>query len=149
MGLPADGELRRPVDEQLRPIVLPPDGLVLNTKLAEILGARPGDIVTIEVLEGSRPVRRIAVAGLVDEPVGLGVYMRGQRTAPAHAGGRHYFRRLSQGRYQGCTKALFGLEAQPLFISGVGVREAMLASFGRHSANPSGSRRHSWLASLP
>ena len=43
LGLIPDGaELRRPVDQQLRPVDLPPDGLVLNTKLAEILGAGLG-----------------------------------------------------------------------------------------------------------
>jgi putative ABC transport system permease protein len=69
LGLPPDGELRRPVDGQLRRLDLPQDGLVLNTKLAEILAARPGDIVTVEVLEGARPVRQVAVASLTDEPI--------------------------------------------------------------------------------
>src|SRR6185312_1214897 len=67
LGLPPDAELRRPVDQRLRPVELPPDGLLLNGKLAEILGARPGDVLTVEVLEGARPVRQIAVTGLVDE----------------------------------------------------------------------------------
>jgi putative ABC transport system permease protein len=39
LGLASNGALRRPVDQQLRPLTLPPDGLVLNTKLAEILAA--------------------------------------------------------------------------------------------------------------
>ena len=64
------------MDQQLRPVELPPDGLVLNAKLAEILARRPGDFLTVEVLEGARPVRQVAVAALVDEPVGLGAYMQ-------------------------------------------------------------------------
>ena len=32
--------------------------------------------MTVEVLEGSRPVRDIVVAALVDEPIGLGAYMQ-------------------------------------------------------------------------
>ena len=31
--------------------------------------------MTVEVLEGARPVRQVPVAALADEPVGLGVYM--------------------------------------------------------------------------
>jgi putative ABC transport system permease protein len=74
-GLAAGGELRHPLDSRLRPVELPSEGLLLSAKLAEILGARPGDTVTVEVLEGSRPVREAVVANLVDEPVGLRTYM--------------------------------------------------------------------------
>ncbi len=34
---------------------LPPDGLVLSRKLAEVLGAKLGDPVVVEVLDGRRP----------------------------------------------------------------------------------------------
>lgn len=128
LGLPPDGELRRPVDQRLRPVKLPPDGLVLNTKLAEILDARPGDVVTVEVLEGARPVREVAVAALVDEPVGLGVYMQ--------AAALHRLMREGDtisGAYlkvdpQVAPKLYSVLKHTPS-ISGVAVREAMLASF--------------------
>ncbi|MEQ1886836.1 MAG: FtsX-like permease family protein [Bryobacteraceae bacterium] len=75
LGLADNAELRRPLDERLHPVGVPADGLMLNTKLAEILGVRVGDRVRIEVLEGERPVRDVVVAKLVDEPVGLGAYM--------------------------------------------------------------------------
>ncbi len=128
LGLSSGAELRRPVDQDLRPIELPPDGLVLNTKLAEILAARPGDAVTIEVLEGARPVRRVAVAALVDEPVGLGAYMQ--------AGALHRLMREGDtisGAYlkvdaQQASK-LYALLKHTPSISGVAVREAMLQSF--------------------
>jgi putative ABC transport system permease protein len=128
LGLIPDAELRRPVDQQLRPVDLPPDGLVLNTKLAELLGVRLGDVVTVEVLEGSRPVRDIAVAALVDEPIGLGAYMQ--------ASALHRLMREGDtisGAYlkvdSNVARALYsGLKRIPA-ISGVGVREAMLASF--------------------
>jgi putative ABC transport system permease protein len=55
--------------------MLPPDGLLLTTELAEILSVRPGQSVTVEVLEGARPVRDVVVAGTVDELVGLSAYM--------------------------------------------------------------------------
>lgn len=128
LGLPPDGELRRPVDRQLRPVDLPSDGLVMNAKLAEILNARPGDSVTIEVLEGSRPVRQVVLAALVDEPVGLGVYMQ--------VNALH--RLMREGNtISGAYLKVDSLIAPALYsrlkhtpsISGVGVREAMLASF--------------------
>jgi putative ABC transport system permease protein len=43
--------------------------------LGDILGAKPGDRVTLEVLEGERPVRQVPVARLVDDSMGLAAYM--------------------------------------------------------------------------
>ena len=128
LGVPTHSELRRPVDRQLRPVDLPPDGLVLNTKLAEILAARPGDIVTVEVLEGARPVRQVLVAALADEPVGLGVYMdvyalhRLMREGDTISGA--YMKVDSRTAPQ-----LYSILKHIPSISGVAVREAMLASF--------------------
>lgn len=75
MGLPPLAQLRRLVDIDQRPVKLPEDGLVLSRKLAEKLGAAPGDTITVEVLEGARPVREVRLAALVDEPLGLNAYM--------------------------------------------------------------------------
>jgi len=74
-GLERDGELRRLVDRNLLRVNLPPQGVVLTTKLAEILGVTPGDAIAVEVLEGARPSRTVAVAGLVDELIGVAAYM--------------------------------------------------------------------------
>lgn len=75
IGLAPRHELRRLLDRKLRPVDLPPHGLVLTKKLGEILGATAGDTVTMEVLEGARPVYEVPVAGFVDELLGLGAYM--------------------------------------------------------------------------
>ena len=75
IGLEPTGDLRRIVAKDLQPVSLPSDGLVLTTKLAEILGVRPGESVTVEVLEGERPVRDVVVANTVDELAGLSAYM--------------------------------------------------------------------------
>ena len=40
-----------------------------------LLGARRGDLVTVEVLEGLRPVRLVPIADLVDEYMGTNAYM--------------------------------------------------------------------------
>lgn len=74
-GLAPGHELRRLLDGNLRPVDLPPRGLVLSDKLARILGLSPGDVVTMEVLEGARPVLQVPVVGVVDEMLGLGAYM--------------------------------------------------------------------------
>jgi putative ABC transport system permease protein len=75
LGLERAGELRRLVGADLAPEPVPPAGVVLTARLARILGATPGDAITVEVLEGKRQVREVRVAGLVDELVGLSAYM--------------------------------------------------------------------------
>lgn len=74
-GLPADGELRRLIDRDGRVVELPERGLVLGEKLARLLGVAPGDTVSVEVLEGRRPVLEVPVVRVVDELLGLGAYM--------------------------------------------------------------------------
>ncbi|MCW5978057.1 MAG: ABC transporter permease [Bryobacteraceae bacterium] len=75
-GLPPDSDLNRLFDDRLRRVTLPPDGLVLTDYLANYLGARPGDLITVEVLEGGRPVRQAPLSGTVREFVGLSAYMQ-------------------------------------------------------------------------
>lgn len=75
VGLSPDMDLHQLIDRQLRPVSVPPEGVVLGAKLAQILGVSPGDSVTMEVLEGSRAVREVPVAAVVDELLGLGAYM--------------------------------------------------------------------------
>ena len=75
LGVPAEARLNRVIDASLRALTPPPQGLVLSAKLAETLGVRRGDAVTVEVLEGRRPVRQVPVADLVDEYMGMNAYM--------------------------------------------------------------------------
>jgi putative ABC transport system permease protein len=74
-ALRPDGRLYRLVDIDRHPVPLPPDGLVMSSKLAEILTVRVGDRVTVEVLEGRRPVREVPVTGLVSDFTGVAAYM--------------------------------------------------------------------------
>jgi putative ABC transport system permease protein len=74
-GLPVGAELRRIVDASGAARTLPPEGVVLTAKLAEILGVAPGDALEVEVLEQGRPRRRVRVAGVADELIGLNAYM--------------------------------------------------------------------------
>ncbi|MGE5285198.1 MAG: ABC transporter permease [Actinomycetota bacterium] len=74
-GFPEGGSLHRVLDTKLRPVALPREGILMTDYLAERLGLRPGDSVTVEVLEGARPVRNVPVVGLVGEYFGVNAYM--------------------------------------------------------------------------
>lgn len=74
-GLADQAALRRVVGKDLVRINLPPEGIVLGNTIAESLGVQKNDVLTVEVTEGSRPVRQVEVAGVVSELLGLGVYM--------------------------------------------------------------------------
>jgi putative ABC transport system permease protein len=75
LGLNPSGKLRHLVDRQLQPVDLPLEGILLSSKLAELLRIQPDQTLTAEVLEGARPILKIPVAGLVDELIGLSAYM--------------------------------------------------------------------------
>ncbi|HCA57942.1 MAG TPA: ABC transporter permease [Blastocatellia bacterium] len=75
IGLSSEGELRRIVNDDLRIVNLPPEGIILGSTLAESLGVAKGDIVTVEVTEGSRPVREVVIADVPRELLGLSAYM--------------------------------------------------------------------------
>jgi putative ABC transport system permease protein len=75
VGVPAGGRLNRVVDASRGPIDLPPDGIVLSESLANLLAVRRGQAVTVEVLEGVRPVRDLIVTDLVKDYMGTNAYM--------------------------------------------------------------------------
>lgn len=74
-GMEPGGDIQRLLDANLRPVALPPDGILLTDFLARLLDVRVGDHVVVEVLEGNRPVREATVAGLVKEYIGVSGYM--------------------------------------------------------------------------
>jgi putative ABC transport system permease protein len=77
-GMDPDGTLRRILDADLERVILPERGVVLTDYLAELLGIQTGELLTIEVLDGNRPVLEVPVAGLTSEYLGVSAYM--QRT---------------------------------------------------------------------
>lgn len=74
-GLPPGTQLSRVLDAQEKPILLPPHGVVLSAKLAEILGAKQGDVVRLEVQEGRRPVLELPIHSLLTDYAGVAAYM--------------------------------------------------------------------------
>ncbi|MCI0640548.1 MAG: FtsX-like permease family protein [Gemmataceae bacterium] len=64
LGLESEPRLFRVLDAEQKQVRMPPEGVVLSEKLAQILEVRPGDTVTVEVLEGDRPVREVPVSGV-------------------------------------------------------------------------------------
>lgn len=74
-GVVPETDLFHLVNDDLSRLPIPPDGLVLNTKLAELLGLKIGDRVRVEVLDGKRPVRDVYISGLTSENLGTTAYM--------------------------------------------------------------------------
>lgn len=74
-GLPKGSKLNRLLDAQGRRIEPPDEGLIMSSKLAEVLDARIGDAVQISVLEGPRPVHSVAIRGLMEDFTGVSAYM--------------------------------------------------------------------------
>ena len=54
---------------------MPPSGLLLSAKLAEILGVTPGDTVHVEVQESTRPTFDAVVAGTITDFAGVAAYI--------------------------------------------------------------------------
>ena len=75
VGLRAGAELRRVVDSAGRPVALPSSGVLLTDELARRMELRVGDPVRLELLEGDHRPRTTVVSGLVNEMLGLNVYM--------------------------------------------------------------------------
>jgi putative ABC transport system permease protein len=74
-GLDGRGIQTRIMDKALREIPLPAHGIVASAKLAEVLGAKVGDLMNIETLEGKSIVRSVPLVGLADDLAGVTAYM--------------------------------------------------------------------------
>lgn len=73
-GLPEEPVLRRILNENLQPISLPAEGLLLTQHLADYLQVGGGDSVRVEIMEGHRRTLDVPVAGTVQELIGVGAY---------------------------------------------------------------------------
>lgn len=75
VGLPPDARTKRLLDASGNIVPVADYGLTLSTQLAKMLDVGLGDRVTIEVLEGQRPIVEVPVTALVEEYLGAPAYM--------------------------------------------------------------------------
>jgi putative ABC transport system permease protein len=70
-----DGKHSRAVDSHAREISPPDDGIIVSAKLAAVLGAKVGDTLIIEALEGRRPVMTVPLVATAEDFTGIAAYM--------------------------------------------------------------------------
>jgi putative ABC transport system permease protein len=75
-GPPLQPALGRGVDASWEVAPPPQDGVLLSTRLARQLAVHPGQMVSIEVLDGRRQRLELPLTGELDELLGLGAYAR-------------------------------------------------------------------------
>ncbi len=75
IGLSPQAKLNRVIDRQNRQILLPDHGLVLSSKLADVLQVKPGDSLRVTMLEGKRPEYAVPVVALAEDFAGTAAYM--------------------------------------------------------------------------
>ncbi len=76
-GIQPEGQLHRSLDRKLHPVQVPPGGVVLTDHLAtNILHVEPGDMLTVEVLEGDRRTIQVPVLGITKQFLGVSAYMQ-------------------------------------------------------------------------
>jgi putative ABC transport system permease protein len=128
LALAPAGDLRAVLDVDYRRHWPPEEGLLMSAKLARSLGVAAGDRVAVEVLEGKRVRAEVPVAGLVDELIGVNVYM----SLPAAS------RLLGEGgAVSGAMVTIDAARRGDFYaevkrtpaIRGTSVKEAMLANF--------------------
>ncbi|HJV76198.1 MAG TPA: FtsX-like permease family protein [Noviherbaspirillum sp.] len=128
IGLGPSRQLRSVLDENEQSVELPQDGIVLTKMLAELLAVHPGEILSLELLEGERQTIEVRVARIVDEPIGAMSYMDSAALSRAAARSE-----TAAGAYLAVdpkhqTELYRTLKSIPA-IRSVTLREAMLQSF--------------------
>ncbi len=132
-GLDENTVMNRVLDIDLEAVSLPKTGLVLSTKMAELLGARRGDRVTVEALEGRRPVVEVPVTAVIEEYIAAPAYMH--RLALNRLMGEG---RLVSGAYiqvdASRAKDLYRQLKDTPAVAGVTLQTAALATFRKTMA---------------
>lgn len=127
-GRPPDADLRRIIDVDLRPVVLPEVGLAISQLLAQILGVCAGDFVEVDLLEGRRRTISLPVTALVEDYFGIRGMMdasalaRLMREAPAVNSVNVSLDPNSADRFYNAIKGI------PV-VSGLALQSASLANF--------------------
>lgn len=140
-GLVETPRLNQALTSDLDPIVMREDGLILAQSLARKLGVRPGDRLSIDVLDGERPVLVLPVAALTSSLVGAPVYL--ERHALSRALGEDV--RVS-GAYLRIDSRVSGelfeaIKAMPA-VAGVSSKAAARASIAKIMDSGAGATRY-------
>lgn len=75
-GLIEAPSLKRAVAKNLTPIPMGQQGIVLSKALAKTLEITPGQVLTVDILEGRRPTLQIPVANIAESLLGSPAYMQ-------------------------------------------------------------------------
>ncbi len=127
-GVPQVPNLNLVYDAAERPLSVPPGGLVMSTKLAEVLGVGRGDMIRVEVLEDHRPIREVPILDLFETYIGTPVYMeigalgRMMRERPAVNGAHLLIDPLDK-------PAFFRAVKETPEVSGLALRQAAIDTF--------------------
>lgn len=133
LGMEPRAQLSRILDRRGRPREVPGHGVLLSAALADALGVRPGDSLTVEVQEGARPVLRLPVAGTVDDLFGANAWMdlralsRAVGEGPAVSGAHLAIA-------DGAEPAVHARLRETPLVAGVTSPGAMLRNFEEHVA---------------
>lgn len=140
-GMILDPQMVRAIDDQLTPILLPDQGLVLSQALADILGAAPGDMLTVDVREGRQPVLEVPVTQVASSLIGAPAYMQMQAlnramNEPNRISGAHL--RVDAARAEAIYQRLKDMPT----VAGVSVAENARASLQKLMDQGAGSARY-------
>lgn len=74
-GLVSEPRLNRVMNADMRPVFVRGDGVILTESLAKILHIEAGQLLTLDIREGRRPVLQIPVVGIAETLLGSPAYM--------------------------------------------------------------------------
>jgi putative ABC transport system permease protein len=75
IGKPERMELSRVLDVSLQPVTFPASGLLLSETLADLLHARRGDVIHVELFGAKRKAAEVPVADIIQSYFGLSAFM--------------------------------------------------------------------------
>lgn len=136
-ALPSRTLLNRVVDANGRQIELPPQGIVLSAKLADVLGVKPGDRLNVRGLEGKRPSLVVRVARLSEDFAGTAAFMEiGELNRLLGEGDRitGAFLTVAEGKWEEFLRAMKGTPR----ASSVVVKSRIRESFRKTTAESIG-----------
>jgi putative ABC transport system permease protein len=127
-GRPANADLKRIIDIDLNPVVLPETGLAISSMLARILSVGVGDSIEIDLLDGARRTVTLPIVALVEDYFGIrgmmeiGALSRLMREAPVVNGVNLSLDESRNGDFYAAVKSM------PT-VSGLALMRVSLANF--------------------